>query len=217
MKKEKIQRKNWRFVRVLEKRAKEAKAKGEAEQSVKRKDAIRKAIEITEQRDAAFFDALEGSPPEWMAKADIAKWREARRSMLDKYPKDQVQAWIKGAPGPLIPDDDFGEIAQSLQILRAAAYSMIAKQRSKREPEIKRNLAQGPKAAGQRSSEAKGARLEKVQAALKTFRGAGMNLNWSAKRVCETLLGDQQKYFEDGRQPYKSPRGLYDAVRKIRD
>ena len=114
MKKEKIQRKNWRFVRVLEKRAKEERDRAEAEQSVKRKDEIRKAIEITEQRDAAFFDALEGSPPEWMAKADIPKWREARRFMLDKYPKDQVQAWIRGAPGP---DHDFGEIAQSLPTL----------------------------------------------------------------------------------------------------
>lgn len=131
MKKEKIQRKNWRFVRVLEKRAKEEEARAKAEQSAKRKAAIRRAIELTEQRDAARFDALEGSPPEWMPKADIPKWREARRFMLDKFPKDQVQAWIKGAPGPQIPDDDFGEVAQSLQILRAVAYLTIAKQRSK--------------------------------------------------------------------------------------
>jgi hypothetical protein len=122
MKKEKIQRKNWRLVRVLEKRAEEEKARAEAEQSDKRKAAIRKAIEVTMQRDAAPFDALEGSPPEWMPKGDIPKWREARRFMLDKYPKKQVQAWIKGAPGTQIPDDDFEEIAESIRILRAMAY-----------------------------------------------------------------------------------------------
>ena len=103
-----------------------AKAEAEAERTATRKSQIRAAIETTEQRDAAPYDALEGSPPEWMPKADIPEWREARRFMLDKHLKKDVQAWINGKPEPPMPEaDHFGEFAQNLLVLRAAAYSTL--------------------------------------------------------------------------------------------
>ena len=92
-------------------------------------------------------------------------------------------------------------------------------ERRKREEKARKqiaNLPKGPKEAGKKSAEGKDSRLEKVRDAIRKLGESEMILNLPSKRVYEILLNNQGEYFEDGKQPYKSQRGLYDAVRKIR-
>lgn len=112
-----------RFLAGAEKQARKARRKFWRKQRISIRKAIKDSIEVTEQRDAAVFDALQGTPPAWMPSADVPKWREARRFFLGRHPELVVWAWIKGQTGPDVPPMPDGDLyAEHLTRLQAVAY-----------------------------------------------------------------------------------------------